>query len=185
MTEQWKDIPAYEGLYQVSDHGRVLGQKGHALRPGRDRLGYRTVVLSRQSHKKTFRVHRLVTAAFIGLDAREVNHKDGDRGNNRLDNLEYVSHSDNCIHSYDVLKRRPSGRKTAHTLAAADFADILTTTLALAAEAGLSVGVQNRPATDVRPGGLLLFVSGLCVDAQGCIAPPVAPTVAPPQEQQP
>ena len=169
MTEQWKDIPAYEGLYQVSDHGRVLGQKGHALRPGRDRLGYRTVVLSRQSHKKTFRVHRLVTAAFIGLDAREVNHKDGDRGNNRLDNLEYVSHSDNCIHSYDVLKRRPSGRKTTQPLTAADFADILATTLAMASEAGLSIGVQNRPATETRPAGMLLFISGLSVDAQGHI----------------
>jgi len=72
-----------------------------------------------------------------------------------------------------------------HTLTAADFADILATTLALATEAGLSVGVQNRPATDVRPGGLLLFVSGLCVDAQGRIASPVAPTPAPQEEQQP
>ena len=182
MTEQWKDIPAYEGLYQVSDHGRVLGQKGHALRPGRDRLGYRTVVLSRQSHKKTFRVHRLVTAAFIGLDAREVNHKDGDRGNNRLDNLEYVSHSDNCIHSYDVLKRRPSGRKTAHTLTAADFADILTTTLAMTAEAGLSVGVQNRPVTETRPAGMLLFISGLSVDAPGHI---IAAEFAPSAPEEP
>ena len=57
-----------------------------------------------------------------------------------------------------------------HTLTAADFADILATTLALATEAGLSVGVQNRPATDSRPGGLLVFVSGLSADAQGHIA---------------
>ena len=68
-----------------------------------------------------------------------------------------------------------------HTLTAADFADILATTLALATEAGLSVGVQNRPATDVRPGGLLLFVSGLGVDAGGHIAPMVA-TPAPQEE---
>ena len=74
--------------------------------------------------------------------------------------------------------------KDTHTLTAADFADILTTTLALAAEAGLSVGVQNRPATDVRPGGLLLFVSGLGVDAQGHIAP-MAATPAPQEEPTP
>lgn len=73
--------------------------------------------------------------------------------------------------------------KDTHTLTAADFADILTTTLALAAEAGLSVGVQNRPATDVRPGGLLLFVSGLGVDAEGHIAAPLAATAAAPQEE--
>lgn len=60
-------------------------------------------------------------------------------------------------------------------LTAADFADILTSTLALAAEAELSVGVQNRPATDIRPAGLLLFVSGLAVDAQGRIVTPPAP----------
>ena len=62
-----------------------------------------------------------------------------------------------------------------HTLTAADFADILASTLALATEAGLSVGVQNRPATDVRPGGLLVFVSGLTADAQGHIAATPAP----------
>ena len=68
-----------------------------------------------------------------------------------------------------------------HTLTAADFADILATTLALAAEAGLSVGVQTRPATDVRPGGLLVFVSGLSADGQGHIAA----TPAPQEETQP
>ena len=68
-----------------------------------------------------------------------------------------------------------------HTLTAADFADILATTLALAAEAGLSVGVQNRPASDVRPGGLLVFVSGVSADAQGHIAA----TPAPQEEAQP
>ena len=57
-----------------------------------------------------------------------------------------------------------------HVLTAADFADILATTLAMAAEAGLSVGVQNRPATDSRPAGLLLFVSGLSADRQGHIS---------------
>ena len=71
-----------------------------------------------------------------------------------------------------------------HTLTAADFADILATTLALAAEAGLSVGVQTRPATDVRPGGLLVFVSGLSADGQGHIAATPTPPAAP-QENQP
>ena len=71
-----------------------------------------------------------------------------------------------------------------HTLTAADFADILATTLAMADEAGLSIGVQNRPATDARAGGLLLFVSGLGVDAQGHITAAPTPPAAP-QENQP
>ena len=67
-----------------------------------------------------------------------------------------------------------------HTLTAADFADILATTLAMAAEVGLSIGVQNRPATDARPSGLLLFISGLGVDALGHIT---AATPAPQEEE--
>ena len=66
-----------------------------------------------------------------------------------------------------------------HTLTATDFADILATTLTLAAEAGLSVGVQIRPTTDVRPGGLLVFVSGLSADGQGHIAATPAPQEEP------
>ena len=69
-----------------------------------------------------------------------------------------------------------------HTLTAADFAAILAATLAMAAEAGLSIGVQNRPVTETRPAGLLLFVSGLAVDAQGRI---VATIVAPQEEPAP
>lgn len=52
-------------------------------------------------------------------------------------------------------------------LTSADFADILSTTLAMAAEAGLSVGVRNRPARDEQPGGLLILISGLSVGADG------------------
>ena len=67
-----------------------------------------------------------------------------------------------------------------HVLTAADFADILATTLAMATEAGLSVGVQNRLATDARPSGLLLFISGLGVDALGHIT---AANPAPQEEE--
>lgn len=67
-------------------------------------------------------------------------------------------------------------------LDAADFAAILSTTLAMAAEAGLSVGVRNRPADNARPAGLLLFIAGLSVDAQGRI---VAAVTAPTEEPAP
>lgn len=54
-----------------------------------------------------------------------------------------------------------------HTLTAADFADILSTTLAMAAEAGLSVGVRNRPGDNARPAGLLIFIEGLRATTDG------------------
>lgn len=65
-----------------------------------------------------------------------------------------------------------------HTLTAADFAAILSTTLALATETGLSVGVRNRPASPGRPAGLLIFVEGLNVAKDGrLIAEPLVPEV--------
>ena len=54
-----------------------------------------------------------------------------------------------------------------HKLTAADFADILSTTLAMATEAGLSVGVRSRAATSDRPAGLLIFIEGLSATADG------------------
>lgn len=63
----------------------------------------------------------------------------------------------------------PQTEAVDETLTAADFVDILATTLALAAEAGLSVGVRNREATGDRPAGLLIYINGLLVDPDGRI----------------
>lgn len=101
MTEEWRSIEGYEGLYEVSSYGRVrsldryeinnLGYKrllkGKILSPGIKKDGYFIVSLK----NKNFRVHRLVAQAFIpnpeGLP--QVNHKDEDKSNNNVDNLEW------------------------------------------------------------------------------------------------
>lgn len=69
-----------------------------------------------------------------------------------------------------------------HTLSAADVADILSRTLALAIEAGLIVGVRNAPANDRRPVGLMIYVAGLSTAGDGTIAA-VEATPAPQEEQ--
>lgn len=121
MKEVWKDIPGFEGMYQVSNMGRVksLERKvrcgngmGVHIVPERIRkpytfvhlksgLSYRyaTVCLKKAGAKPVTRqVHRLVAEAFIpnpnGLS--DVNHKDEDGLNNKVDNLEWLSHKDNC-----------------------------------------------------------------------------------------
>lgn len=106
MEEIWRDIKDYEGMYQVSNLGRVkcldridsAGRKryGRILKLWNSR-GYLQVGLSINSKGKKFSVHRLVAQAFIKNpnNKLEVNHKDEDKTNNRVDNLEWVTSKEN------------------------------------------------------------------------------------------
>jgi hypothetical protein len=110
MEEIYKDIPGYEGSYQVSNMGNVkslkLG-KERVLKPGVTTTGYLTVALCIDNKQKTFKVHQLVTIAFLGHKPNGyetvVNHIDNNPLNNRLDNLELVSNRYNSsCHKTDV-----------------------------------------------------------------------------------
>jgi hypothetical protein len=98
--EIWADIAGYEGLYQVSNLGRVR-RDGRIKTQSEDRGGYLTVWLSKHSKMKCAKVHRLVAGAFIENpeEKRTVNHIDGDKKNNRIENLEWATHSENIIHA--------------------------------------------------------------------------------------
>lgn len=97
-SEIWNPIPGYLD-YQASNLGRVKSlkfNKERILKPGRDKDGYLYVVLCNESGKKTFKVHRLVVMAFLGiLDDQEIDHINGNPTDNRLKNLRVCSHSDN------------------------------------------------------------------------------------------
>lgn len=106
MTELWRDIQGFEGLYQVSDQGKVRGLKrGHLLRPNRKRAGYMQVALSRDGICKFIDVHRLVALTFLPNPEKkpQVNHKNGRKDDNRLCNLEWTTNSENQRHRFDVL----------------------------------------------------------------------------------
>lgn len=107
MEEIWKDITNYEGRYMVSNYGRVKSlnyrkQKGveQILRERFTKDGYVNVQLL---NRKDFYVHRLVVSEFIGeLNGLVVNHKDFNRKNNHVSNLEIVTIAGNNLHSlYD------------------------------------------------------------------------------------
>lgn len=111
--ERWRPVVDYEGLYSVSSHGRVRSErnttrsrKGAIIQPG-DTHGYRLVALSAPGYaRKTWLVHRLVAEAFIGLppcDGAQTNHRDGNRSDNRVENLEWVTPRENREHGYEVL----------------------------------------------------------------------------------
>lgn len=106
--ERWKDVKGYEGLYMVSDSGRVMsvGKKSNhkesiILKPSNS-LGYRVVSLRKDNKAKIYKVHRLVANAFVDnpSNKKQVNHIDGDKANNNAYNLEWVTASENAKHAF-------------------------------------------------------------------------------------
>ena len=104
--EIFKSIPGYDGMYEVSNYGRVksLKRKIHKfLKPAANHAGYLVVALSKDGKVKQYKVHRLVLMTFNpveNMDKLDVNHKDGNKLNNNLDNLEWCTRSENINHSY-------------------------------------------------------------------------------------
>lgn len=100
--EEWKLIEGYENNYAVSNLGRIKNiRHGNILSPAKNEKGYLYVALCKDGKLSSKRVHRIVASAFLGKSSLEINHKDGDKTNNRIDNLEYCTHSQNIRHAMD------------------------------------------------------------------------------------
>lgn len=102
----WRWVRGYKGLYRVSDSGKVKSYhqdevNGKLLRPADQGYGYLVVSLSKKSKAKTCLVHRLVAQTFIPnpKNRPEVNHKDGNKYNNNMTNLEWRTKKGNMRHS--------------------------------------------------------------------------------------
>jgi hypothetical protein len=105
--EEWRDVVSYEGLYQVSNLGRVrsfprMGSRASILATSLCRFGYPQLHLNSKGKPKMWKVHRLVALAFCkgykpGLT---VNHMDGVKTNNKATNLEWLTFSQNTYHAY-------------------------------------------------------------------------------------
>lgn len=125
-TEVWKDIIGWEGSYQVSDIGNVRSLdrviengrckpytiRGTVLKQKMSRCGYKSVTLQNAGTRVYPSVHRLVAKAFIPnqKDLPQVNHIDGNKENNTVSNLEWVTASENINHAFSIgLKPRGEG----------------------------------------------------------------------------
>lgn len=102
--EEWRAVIGHEGLYEVSDRGRVrslISFRIMALKTNKS-SGYLDVGLHKDKKRKTRRVHQLVAAAFLGPrpDGLVINHKDGSKKNNHVCNLEYCTYSHNAKHAF-------------------------------------------------------------------------------------
>src|SRR3954454_21758741 len=108
--ETWRPVPGYEGLYEVSDRGRVKSfRRGKLLALVVNKRGYVQCNLYKRGRVKNFLVHRLVSLAFFGKIpvGIQVNHKDCDKENNRLENLELVTAEQNRQHARDSGRVKP------------------------------------------------------------------------------
>lgn len=107
--EIWKNVDGYENIYEVSNKGnirRIGKEKNRKLNMNRD--GYLLVNLYKNGVSKRLLVHRLVAKAFLPNpnNLPQVNHKDGAKSNNHIENLEWCTASENIIHTYQKLNRK-------------------------------------------------------------------------------
>lgn len=124
-NEEWRDIKDFEGLYQVSNYGRVKSYKRNGnfstliRKPRINKQGYLYLNLHKNNTYKTCKIHRLVCETFIDCIEHKswVNHKDGNKLNNMVDNLEWCTPSENATHAYNNNLRKVwnKGKKYADT----------------------------------------------------------------------
>lgn len=125
--EIWKPIKNYEDLYEVSNCGRVrgiervvrykCGTRQHTVKAKIKAIldngkGYKIVNLYKENNGKMFYIHRMVAEAFITNHENKetVNHKDFDKSNNYVDNLEWASYTENNLHSFSKVGRKKQGK---------------------------------------------------------------------------
>lgn len=117
--EQWKDIFGYDGMYQVSDLGRVRSKKygrWKMLKPNKNRFGYLMSYLYKDGKPKNISVHRLVAQAFIennNIFNTEINHINEDKTDNRVSNLEWCDRQYNLTYN-DIHHRRKKYNSPKH-----------------------------------------------------------------------
>ena len=130
-AEVWLAVPGYEGFYEVSDHGRVRSfhNFGHELKrepkmmnPTKERYGYLQLTLCKNAVHEQIKVHQIVARAFMPQEqsGMQIDHINGDKTDNRLVNLEWVTPKENTIRSVATGLKPAGERHVMHKLTQAE-----------------------------------------------------------------
>lgn len=162
--EDWKNIPGYEGCYQISSNGKIKSLQRIVFREGHggfktvngkilpiyfDNNGYQIAFLSKGGIRKTVKVHRLIAILFIPNpdDKKQINHIDGNKSNNSLTNLEWCTQSENIRHADRTgLRKCASGKDNGHSIQVKDHVNgkVYETITEGARENGVSIRKFTR-----------------------------------------
>lgn len=118
MQEIWKDIKDYEGLYQVSNNGKVKSIKRDIiLKSSSNHKGYLYVILCKNNKSKVGRIHRLVAETFIPNPENkpQVNHINGIKADNNVNNLEWCTNTENLKHAFAIGLKTNVGNNNPRT----------------------------------------------------------------------
>lgn len=160
---EWRDIEGYEGLYQVSDEGevRVLGGRKGATDKRLQHLkvrgcGYVYANLSKKGKASQIGVHRLVAKAFIPNPENkpQVNHKNGIKTDNRVENLEWVTQEENMSHSHKIGLHDDDTKNRSIPVIATDLRTGETTEYPSAREAARHLNISQGTVSSIARRGL-------------------------------
>lgn len=152
MKEIWKPIKNYEGLYEVSNLGRIkslprrgTGNQEKILKPKTTKFGYYEIVLIRHYNRKSCKVHRLVAETFIPNPQNKpyINHKDFNGLNNHVDNLEWCTPKENTIYSRQRNRFINSDNLKKKKIAQYDLNDNLINTWNSITEASILLNIDK------------------------------------------
>ena len=152
---EWKAIPGFKE-YEASTNGDVFSYKSNLiLKKARTKNGYYKITLHENGMCRQEYVHRIIALTFLAnVGLREVNHIDGNKANNMVSNLEWVSSSKNKIHAYKngLMTPTKNKRRTSKKLMQTDIAGNVVACFSTQEEAALATGVQRQNISKVITG---------------------------------
>lgn len=147
--------PIYGGRYFAKEDGTIWNAIGKQIKPGVQSRGYLTVSLydgSKPKKPKSFLVHRLIAEAFLGESNLQINHKNGDKKDNRVENLEYCTPHENVRHAIEVLGKSLTGERNGKTKLTKEQVVEIRSSFGSHASIGRKYGISASHVRDIRLG---------------------------------
>lgn len=149
LKENYIPIKGFENLYGIDENGNIFGYKrNRVVKQKLNRFGYCTIKLCKENKLYYFMVHRLVAQTFIPNpnDLPQVNHKDGNKQNNNVDNLEWCTQSYNMKHAYKMGLEKRNGKNVYQYDLNGNLIEVYDTIK----DANLSLGLSKKTSSLVR-----------------------------------